>query len=55
MRLKVMAKELLILILGRWARTTNALDASNRRIVAEGGGEVKAIQSTDHTDYLRNL
>ena len=31
----------------------NALDASNRRIVAERGGEVKTILAADYTDLDR--
>ena len=48
-------KQLLVFDLDLRAETYNALDASDRRIVAERLGEVKVILSTDYTDYRRNL
>jgi len=43
MRLKVIVKQLLDLKFWDDGLDYNALDASNRRIVAEGASEVKAI------------
>jgi hypothetical protein len=48
-------KQLLVFKSGKDRLDCYPVDASNRRIVAEGDDEVKTFQATDHANYRRNL